>query len=106
MKFLIDEDVPTEVSRCLLQNGHEVYLVYDVLGARTGDPAIWNHAAETEAVIVTCNRDDFLQLAGKFPSAGLIILHRRRTRQAECRHLLKLLAEAGESGLCKNVNFA
>jgi hypothetical protein len=49
---------------------------------------------------------DFLELAGTEPATGLIILNRRRTRQAECRHLLQLLANAGEDGLKGNINFA
>ena len=56
--------------------------------------------------MITCNRQDFLELAGTEPDTGLIVLNRRRTRQAECRHLLQLLASAGESGLMGNINFA
>jgi hypothetical protein len=60
----------------------------------------------TEAIVVTCNRQDFLELAGTAPETGLITLNRRRTRQAECRHVLQLLASAGEAGLKANINFA
>ena len=59
-----------------------------------------------EAIVVTCNRQDFLKLAGNAPETGLIILNRRRTRQAECRHVLHLLTNAGETGLKGNINFA
>ncbi len=61
---------------------------------------------ETQAIFITCNRQDFLALAGTAPETGLIILNRRRTRTAECQHLLAWLARAGESGLNKNINFA
>ena len=57
-------------------------------------------------LLVTCNRDDFLALASEQPGAGLIVLIRRRTRQAECAHLLALLTRAGEDGLHGNINFA
>jgi hypothetical protein len=50
--------------------------------------------------------DHFLPLAGAGPHPGLVILIRRKTRQAECAHLLRLLRSAGESGLAGNVNFA
>jgi hypothetical protein len=40
------------------------------------------------------------------PFAGLIILIRRRTRQAECAHLLALLRRAEESGVDGKINFA
>ena len=106
MRFLIDEDVAIEVARCLSQAGHEVALVTEVLGVRTDDSDIWWHAVRTEAVVVTCNRQDFLELAGTESETGLIILNRRRTRQAECRHLLALLSSAGEQGLKGNINYA
>ena len=106
MRFLVDEDVAEEVVRCLRQAGHEVSLVTEVLGVRTDDVDIWHHAVRTETIVVTCNRQDFLELAGTAPETGVIILNRRRTRQAECRHLLELLSSAGEVGLRGNINFA
>lgn len=106
MKFLIDEDVAIEVSRCLERAGHQVLQVGQTLGYRTDDVDIWHYAIRSEAIVVTCNRQDFLRLAGSAPEAGLIILNRRRTRQGECRHILELLAQAGEAGLRNNINFA
>ena len=106
MRFLVDEDVAVEVSRCLRQAGHEVSLVAEVLGVRTDDVDIWYHGVRSEAIVVTCNRQDFLVLAGTAPQPGLLIVNRRRTRQAECRHLLELLTSAGETGLKCNINFA
>ena len=106
MKFLLDEDVAVEAARCLLSSGHEVALVADALGMRTDDVEVWRYAARTGSIVVTCNRQDFLELAGTEPAAGLIILNRRNTRQAECNHLLRLLAGAGETGLKGNINFA
>lgn len=106
MRFLLDEDVAIEVARCLQQAGHEVVLVTEILGTRTDDFDIWRHAVRAEAIVVTCNRQDFLELAGTERGTGLIILNRRRTRQAECNHLLRLLANAGEAGLKENINFA
>lgn len=106
MRFLVDEDVAVEVARCLREAGHEASLVAEILGVRTDDVDIWHHAVRSEAIVLTCNRQDFLALAGVAPETGLIILHRRRTRQAECRHLLQLLANAGEAGLKRNINFA
>jgi len=106
VRFLVDEDVPIEVARCLQQAGHEVGLVAEVLGVRTDDVDIWHHAIRTEAIVVSCNRQDFLELSGAQPETGLIIVNRRRTRTAECGHVLRLLARAGEAGLRRNVNFA
>jgi predicted nuclease of predicted toxin-antitoxin system len=106
VRFLIDEDVPIEVVRCVRQAGHEVLVVAEALGTRTDDADIWYHAVQTQSIVITCNRQDFLQLAGTEPATGLIVLKRRRTRQAECTHVLKLLACAGEGGLKGNINFA
>jgi predicted nuclease of predicted toxin-antitoxin system len=106
VKFLVDEDVPVEAARCLREAGHEVSLVVEALGVRTDDVDIWERAVEAQAIVVTCNRQDFLELAGTSPATGLIILNRRRSRVAECEHLLALVARAGDSGLIKNINFA
>ena len=78
----------------------------EVLGVRMDDIDIWRSAVVSTAIVITCNRQDFLQLAGTAPETGLIVLNRRRTRQAECRHVLELLATAGESGLVGNITFA
>lgn len=85
MRFLVDEDVAIEVARCLPQTGHEVSLVAEALGVRTDAVDIWRHAARTCAIVVTCSRQDSLALAGTGPRTELIVLNRRRTRQAECR---------------------
>jgi predicted nuclease of predicted toxin-antitoxin system len=102
----MDEDVPMEAARCLRQAGHEVFLVAETLGTRTDDADVWYHAVQTQSIVVTCNRQDFLQLAGTEAATGLIIRKRRRTRQAECSRLLQLLVRAGETGLQRNINFA
>ena len=81
-------------------------LVAEVLGVRTDDVDIWRHAVQTQSIVVTCNRQDFLELASTEPATGLIVVNRRRTRQAECGHLLRLVANAGEGGLKGNINFA
>ena len=102
----MDEDEAVEVFRCLQQEGHEAQLVLAAPGPRTPDERVWEHAIRLEAIVVTCNRDDFLRLAGAAPETGLIIVNRRRTRQAECRKVLDLVRSAGEAGLRRNINFA
>jgi predicted nuclease of predicted toxin-antitoxin system len=106
MNFLVDEDVPIEIAQCLRSHGHNLSLVVDALGARTTDSVIWRKAIDSSAIIITCNRQDFLKLAGENPKTGLIILNRQKTRQKECRNLLRLIDNAGESGLRENINFA
>ena len=111
MKFFLDHDVPAEAAQLLRYWGHDVEKLRDVLPITTPDDAVFAHAQATERLILSCNRDHFLDLArqavaGQQPFAGLIILIRRRTRQAECARLLGLLRQAGDSGLTGNINFA
>jgi predicted nuclease of predicted toxin-antitoxin system len=111
LKFLLDHDVPEEVAQLLSYWGHDLQKLRDALPITTPDEAVLAHARANGRVIVSCNRNHFLALAQRaaeqhqsFP--GLIILIRRRTRQAECAHLFALLRRAGEAGLAANINFA
>lgn len=106
MTFLIDEDVAVEIDRSLRQAGHGTVRVAEVLGFHTDDVDVWEHACHHGPVVITCNRQDFLELAGEAPATGLIILNRRRTRLAECANVLRLIGTAGETGLRGNINFA
>ena len=77
----------------------------------TPDDEVFRHDQSESRLIVTCNRAHFLALAEQAVAvqqsfAGLIVLIRRRSRQAECGHLLQLLRRAGEPGLANNINFA
>lgn len=111
MKFLLDHDVPVEVAHLLRFWGHDVILLKDVLPITASDEQVFQRAQIEEAVVVSCNRAHFLKLAEKVvqtnsPFAGLIILTRRRSRQAECGRLLQLLRHTGDQGLRGNINFA
>ncbi len=111
MKFLSDHDVPDEVEQLLRYWKHDVQRVREVLPIRSTDEAVFEFAQREQRIIITCNRNHFLKLAREAvekakPFAGLIILIRRRTRQAECAHLLSLLRHAGETGLTENINVA
>ena len=48
-------------------SGRMLSLVAEVLGVRTDDIDIWHHAIRAEPIVVTCNRQDFLDLAGTAP---------------------------------------
>ena len=102
----MDEDVAVEVSRSLQQAGHEVSRVADVLGVRTDDVDIWHHAVRTESIVVTCNRQDFLALAGNRRhhcqpspdasgrmSACVGVVDERRRNRTEVQHQLRVKAE-------------
>jgi predicted nuclease of predicted toxin-antitoxin system len=106
VRFFLDHDVPTEVARVLRREGHEVTELRDVLPVTASDLDALRYASERLLFVVTCNRDDFLALVKDHLNPGLIVLIRRRSRQAECGNLLTLMREAEENGIAGNFNFA
>jgi predicted nuclease of predicted toxin-antitoxin system len=106
VKFLLDHDVPDDLSYLLEQLGHEVTLLRKALPGDSPDEAVLRFAREAGCILLTCNRDDFLHLAATKPHHGVVIIIRRRTRGDERVALLRLLDRAGETGLRGNVNFA
>ena len=63
-------------------------------------------AHECGCVLLTCNREDFLNLATKEPHHGIVVVIRRRTRAAERAALFRLLERAGETRIRDNINFS
>lgn len=106
MKFLLDHDVPDDLSYLLEELTHQIVLLRKVLPEDASDESVLQFAHDNNCVLLTCNRDDFLQLAKHKPHHGIIVLIRRRTRAAERAALFRLLDSAGEAGLKGNINFA
>jgi predicted nuclease of predicted toxin-antitoxin system len=106
MTFLLDQDVPDAIARVLHQSGQSAVRLREIVPTDAADEVVLAAAAARQAILVTCNRDDFLALAQTRPHTGIIILIRRASRAAEGAHLLRLLQTAGESGLSHNINFA
>jgi predicted nuclease of predicted toxin-antitoxin system len=106
VNFLFDHDVPEDLSYLLEQLGHDVTLLRRVLPQDASDECILQLAYDKDCLLLTCNRDDFLQLVEEQPHHGIIIVIRRRTRAAERAALFRLLERAGETGLKNNINFA
>jgi predicted nuclease of predicted toxin-antitoxin system len=104
--FLFDHDVPEDLRYLPEQLGHEVTLLRRVLPEDASDEAVLQFAHENGYLLLTCNRDDFLELARKQPHHGIVVIIRRRTRAAERAALFRLLERAGEIGLQNNINFA
>lgn len=67
MTFLLDQDVPEDLTYLLRQLGHEVLRVRDVLGPEAADSLVLQFAFEGDSLLVTCSRDDFLALAERQP---------------------------------------
>ena len=106
MRFLLDHDVPDDLSYLLEQLGHHVTLLRKVIPGDSPDESVPDFALGQGCVLLTCNRDDFLRLSQVKPHHGIIIIIRRRTRAEERAALVRLLDRAGEIGIANNVNFA
>jgi len=106
VKFLLDHDVPDDLSYLLEELTHQVVLLRKVLPEDASDQSVLQFAHDNNCVLLTCNRDDFLQLAKHKPHHGIIVVIRRRTRAAERAALFRLLDSAREAGLKDNINFA
>jgi predicted nuclease of predicted toxin-antitoxin system len=57
MRFIIDAQLPPALARYLSSLGHDAVHVGDLGMATAEDGAIWRHALETSAVIVTKDED-------------------------------------------------
>lgn len=77
MKFLLDHDVPKDLSYVLEQLGHDVTPLRRALVPDVSDEAVLQFAYEQGCVLLTCNRDDFLQLATKKLHHGIVIRRHR-----------------------------
>ena len=106
MRFLLDHDVPEDAVFALVALGHEVLRLRELAPATASDEEVLRLAVERDCALITCNRDDFLELAGRSRHAGLIVLIRRRSRALERAALVRLIDAAGEVGIRGNVNFA
>lgn len=106
MKFLFDHDVPDDLAYCLEALDHVVVKLRQLRPATASDEEVLRLAGEQESVLITCNRDDYLELTKHVPHRGIIILIRRKARATERAAVLRLLDVAGESGLNGNTNFA
>jgi predicted nuclease of predicted toxin-antitoxin system len=106
VKFLLDHDVPDDLTYLLEQLGHGVTLLREILPKDASDKSVLDAALDRGCLQLTYNRDDFLQLAEQKSHHGIIIVIRRKTRAAERAALFRLLERAGETGLKNNVNFA
>lgn len=71
MKFLLDHDAPAALTYLLRERGHDVSLLRDVIPTDTPDAEVLQFAIDKQAVLVTCNRDDFIELGSTRHITGL-----------------------------------
>ena len=87
MRLLLDEMLPAVIAQQLLNRGHDVLAVAELLELRgLPDDELFEHAQGDARAIVTYNRDDFLTLDDRYRQAGrdhhgIVILHPRRFAQ-------------------------
>ena len=98
--------MPDDLSYMLRELGHTVLLLRQVLSPDSTDPEVFQFAQEHRYLLVTCNRDDFVRLAEQGPHHGIVVVIRRKARASERAALLRLILQAGESGLRGNITFA
>ena len=55
MTFLLDNDVPEELSYLLEHLGHHVRRVRQVLPREASDAAVLDYASRSELILITCN---------------------------------------------------
>ena len=71
MTFLLDHDVPEDLSYSLEALGHGVVRLRDVLPPTAKDEEVLERAASHQQVLITCNRDDFIGLASGSQYGGV-----------------------------------
>ncbi|MFQ5827882.1 MAG: DUF5615 family PIN-like protein [Candidatus Methylomirabilia bacterium] len=103
MNFLLDNDVPEELSYLLEHLRHQVSRVRETIPREASDAVVLDYAFHHDLIVITCNRDDFLRLVRERPHHGVVIVIRRRSRAAERAALLRLVEGAGAEGLAGNI---
>jgi predicted nuclease of predicted toxin-antitoxin system len=106
MTFFLAQDAPQDLTYSLRAMGHDVILLRECLPITADDETVLRYAAERGYVVITCNREDFIEAAQNIAHAGIILVFRRRSRVAERAALINLLDRAGEQGIKNNINFA
>lgn len=101
MRFLVDAQLPPALAWRLKELGHDAEHVYDIGMHAASDRAIWQKAAETDAVIVTKD-EDFVQI-GKSSTGPQVVWLRmgnvgRKALLDRISKALPQIIEAIESG--------
>ena len=72
MKFIVDAQLPPALAHVLINLGHEAQHVFEIGLAHSEDEAIWRHAENSQAVIVT--KDEDFAVRRTMNAAGPIIV--------------------------------
>lgn len=87
MRYLLDEDLSTEIASIARELGVEIETALDLGRRGWTDEQHLQQAARERRCVVTANRDDFLQLTQTFasegrPHAGVLIVPHTLRRQS------------------------
>jgi predicted nuclease of predicted toxin-antitoxin system len=72
VKFLIDAQLPPALARWLGEAGHEAVHVHEIGFLAARDGAIWMHALESDAIVVTKD-EDFATRAAQADTVPIIV---------------------------------
>ncbi len=72
MRFLVDAQLPPALASWLQWKGHEASHVADAGLTNANDPAIWAHAVQLAAVLITKD-EDFLTLRAARPGDCAVV---------------------------------
>lgn len=72
MKFLIDAQLPPGLARWLGERGHEAVHVEEIGLLAARDDAIWTHAVQSDAILVTKD-EDFAARSAQEETAPIVV---------------------------------
>jgi predicted nuclease of predicted toxin-antitoxin system len=72
VKFIVDANLPPALARWLASEGHDAWHVNNLGMTSTPDRAIWQHAREMNACIVTKD-EDFVLLQALDPTGPAVV---------------------------------
>jgi predicted nuclease of predicted toxin-antitoxin system len=72
VKFLVDNQLPTALTRFLASHGHDAEHVLDLRMDEADDRSIWTYVTSQKSVLITKD-SDFLHLANRTGSSGSLI---------------------------------
>jgi len=83
VRFIVDAQLPPALAAWLTAQGHDAVHVFELPLIRADDSAIWQHALQTTAVIVTKDEDFAVMSQVRSPGPPVIWIRIGNTRKAE-----------------------
>lgn len=91
MRFLVDENLPLQVTQRLREQGHDVEDVREIGLAGDKDQVIWEYASKSGRIVITHNFADFSRFwrfSKEGKGTGLINLRLKKTPPSEIPALI------------------